>query len=261
MPTESSIRNSKATLAQSLDRPGVVEAATQRIAEIADAADYGNACMRLQELARMLGCQSAAFATFMEDDPWHQTYRFLLACHPAWCAQYQRLAWFADDPWLNYARKHNQPARSTEIPVESDQQRVVVELAKVHGIASALIVPSPSSGGLTRLGVLMLGTDTPDYFNSQAYPRLKVLARALSAELLDWLTTAIRNELRSAANLSDADLELLRAERAGLSSKAIGRATQTSETSVDSRFQRIIAKLKVPSRKAAAQMAAENGLI
>jgi DNA-binding CsgD family transcriptional regulator len=261
MATESSVCNSKASLADTIDQPGVVDDATRRVADLSRASDYASACTRLSELSHLLGCQSAAFATFMEDDPWHQTYRFLLACHPAWCAQYQRLAWFSDDPWLNYARKHHQPARCAQIPIESDRQRVVVELARTHGVASALIVPSPSSGGLTRLGVLMLGSDTPNFFDSDAYPRFKVLARALSAELLDWLTASIRQELRSASNLSDADLELLRAERAGLSSKAIGRATQTSETSVDSRFQRILAKLKVPSRKAAAQMAAENGLI
>ena len=54
---------------------------------------------------------------------------------------------------------------------------------------------------------------------------------------------------------------MLAQERLGRGTKAICSALQMSPTAVNSRFQRLNAKLGVPNRKAAAQLAAEYGLI
>lgn len=234
-----------------------------RIASLHEAWDQGDACERLEQIAHLIGCKNAAFATFIANDPWHQSYRFLLACHKSWCAKYQSLAWFADDPWLDYARTNFAPARDYEIPCRTTKQTEIVELARSFGVQSALIVPSPSGGGLSRLGVLMLGANEPGYFDvpPAVYGKVKAIGRALCAELHDWTTANMRSELMESAKLTEADLSLLRHERAGMSSKEIERVSGVSRASIDSRFQRIMSRLRVPSRRAAAVLAAEHGLI
>ena len=241
--------------------PQLADQAATRFGSIAATDDPSQACMVLGECASMLGVESAAFATFLEEDPWHQSYRFLLACHPAWCAEYQRLGWFVDDPWLIYARTNTVPARSSEIPARNERQQSIVDLATRFGVEAALIVPVPASGNISRLGVLMLGSSQPDFFDSPRFAKYKVLARALAMELHDWYIAFMRREMLAAAKLSDADIEMLRHERAGISTKVIARHMEMTPSAVDSRFQRIIARLGVPNRRAAARKAAEYGLI
>jgi DNA-binding NarL/FixJ family response regulator len=68
-------------------------------------------------------------------------------------------------------------------------------------------------------------------------------------------------EIVEIARLTSDDIVLLTHERRGHSSKAIAAALSTSEQAVNSRFQRMNARLGVPNRRAAAQLAAEFGLI
>lgn len=244
-----------------LESSGHAEKVMDEIAEISKAPDVSEAVQVLKHISGMLGCKSAAFASFLQDDPWHQSYRFLLACHPAWCASYQSLAWFADDPWLAYARTNVLPARDDEIQVRTPKQQEIVELARRFDVVSALIVPAPSPGSLSRLGVLMLGSSEPGFFLKVDSKKLRLLARALASELHDWYTARLASELIETAKLTELDLDLLRHERAGLSSKEIERLIGSSAHAIDSRFQRILSRLKVQSRRSAAQMAAEYGLI
>lgn len=247
--------------AAGLRLPASTDRIATKIAQIGSITGPEDACALLKEIAHDLGCESSAFATFLQDDPWHQTYRFLLACHPSWCAQYQKLAWFADDPWLLYARANVRPALAAEIPCHTVKQEGILALARRFDVRAALIVPAPASAGLTRLGVLMLGSPDDLHFDSPEFPKLKVLARSLSSEFLDWYTSYLREEFRRASKMTDLDIELLKFERLGVSSKEIFRLTGVSSKSVDSRFQRIIGRLKVGSRRAAAQLAAEYGLL
>ena len=110
------------------------------------------------------------------------------------------------------------------------------------------------------------------YILSQFYRSfLAVIAPELARELsLDpqalgnlqaWWIATMRRALMDASGLSSAELTLLVYERRGLATKHIAGITGTSTSSVDSRFQRINAKLDAPNRKAAAQLAAEYGLI
>ena len=247
--------------AAAADYPVSTDSIATKIAMVSSMAGPEEACSLLREIASELGCESSAFATFLQDDPWHQTYRFLLACHPSWCAQYQRLAWFADDPWLLYARANVRPALSTEIPSQTAKQEEVLALARRFDVRAALIVPAPASAGLTRLGVLMLGSSDDMHFDKPGFAKLKVLARSLSSEFLDWYTVYLRDEFRRTSKLTDLDIELLKLERLGMSSKEICRAIGLSANAVDSRFQRMISRLKVANRQAAAQLAAEYGLV
>ena len=90
---------------------------------------------------------------------------------------------------------------------------------------------------------------------------LKLIARSLAMELHEWWVRVVRTELMVDAALTTEDLQLLKLERSGLSTKDIARDLAISLRAVDSRFYRVNAKLGTPSRKASARIAAEYGLI
>lgn len=231
------------------------------IRRLAQAEDEAQAVDVLVAASDRMGTDAAAFVSFVRDDPSHESFRFLLACDPVWCLEYERRAWYSTDPWLQYALTHSEPIRARDIPTTSAQERSVVELATQYGFRSALIVPAPSSGGLTRLGVLCLGSDDERFFDDDGFLPLRLLARTLAMELHEWWIARIKHELVINARLQEEDLTLLKHERLGLGTKQIASALDMSPNAVNSRFQRMIAKLGVPNRKAAAQLAAEYGLI
>jgi DNA-binding NarL/FixJ family response regulator len=83
----------------------------------------------------------------------------------------------------------------------------------------------------------------------------------VAMELHEWWSARMRDDLIQDAHITVEDLALLSQEWLGHGTKAIARALRLTPASIDSRFQRINAKLRVANRKAAARLAAEYGLI
>lgn len=80
-------------------------------------------------------------------------------------------------------------------------------------------------------------------------------------EMHGWWIERIKHEVIEYARLTEEDLALLAHERLGMGTKVMSTALHMSPHSINSRFQRMNARLGVPNRKAAAQLAAEYGLI
>jgi hypothetical protein len=234
---------------------------SQIVQQVPSAADEAQALSLLAEAAHRLGADAAVFVSFIRDNGAHESFRFLLACDPVWCCEYEKRAWYASDPWLTYALTHSEPVRSSQIVVKSKPHRAVLDLAAEFGFRSAVIVPAPSSGGLTRIGVLCLGSRTPGFFEDPGFIALKVSARGLAMELHEWWIGQIKRELIAETHISEDDLALLRHERLGHSTKVIAAELKTTVCAIDSRFQRLNQKLGTPNRKASATIAAEYGLI
>jgi DNA-binding CsgD family transcriptional regulator len=256
-----SVADRPAELAEVVARPDYFGRVGEVVRRIPMAVDEAEAVELLSEAAERMGADSAIFGSFVRDDPTHESYRFLLACDPLWCLEYERHAWYPNDAWLDYAKNHSEPVRASEIPVESREQCAIAALAAEHGFRSAVVVPAPSSGRLTRMGVLCLGSSMEGYFESEGFASLRFLARALAMELHEWWIGRIKQELVVKGRITDEDLLLLRLERQGLSTKEIAAQLGVSDCSINSRFQRVTTRLCVPNRRAAAAMAAEYGLI
>jgi DNA-binding CsgD family transcriptional regulator len=229
--------------------------------EIESTTDRWRAVELLEEATQRMGAQVAIFASFIRDDASGESYRLLLACDPQWCVEYEQKAWYENDPWLNYAIEHTAPIRGSEIPVATHAQRSIVELTQRFGFASSVIVPTPSSRGRSRRGVLCLGSSVPGYFEAEGYLKFKVVARSVAMELHEWWLKRLQEELVDASGITAAEVRLLHLERDGLSTKEISERLSMTPMTVNSRFQRIRAKLGVTTRKAAAHLAAEYGLL
>jgi len=208
-----------------------------------------------------LGGDAAVFTTFLCEDETLSTYRSVLACDPLWGTEYARNGWFVDDPWLQYAMCHAEPVRASELRVEKTAERIVVDAAALYGFRSAVIVPAPTSAGQARVGMLAVGSNTAGYFDGDGYAAFRLVALSLAMELHAWWHRHIRQELVARARITEADLVLLRHEQAGHTSKVIAKALQIDARTIDSRFQRISAKLGAANRHAAVRLAKIYGLI
>lgn len=215
----------------------------------------------LWEATLRMGAEASVFASFIREGETCRSHRLLLACDPTRFSEYERAHRCEFDPWITYATKHSEPVRNSEVTVAGDAARAAVELTRRFGFRSAVIVPVPSSGGLSRTGVLCLGSSKPGYFDDDGYVTLKVIARGVAMELHEWWIRRLREEMVATSGITPMDLALLSHELLGHTTKTIARHLGASISSVDSRFQRLNIKLGTASRKAAARLAAEYGLI
>jgi hypothetical protein len=208
-----------------------------------------------------LGADAGVFMSYLRDDATRASYRSLLACDPVWASEYARRGWFEHDPWLRHATHDTEPVRSSELKLASADEAAFTTTSAGFGFASAVIAPAPTCVGLSRVGVLCLGSNRQGFFDDEGYAKVRVLARSLAMELHRWMLQAIRQELLIKSRITTADIELLRHEEAGHSSKVIGAALNIEAKTVDCRFQRVSAKLEAPDRRTAVRIARLYGLL
>lgn len=231
------------------------------IGRIAAAGEAHDVLALFGDAVPALGAESGTFLSFIRDDALLSSYRCLHVGDPGWGAEYARGESFADDPWLEYAMHESEPVRVCDLQVKSTRQQVFVDTAARFGYANALIVPSPSPQGQARVGMLCLGSSSDRAFDGDTFPTVRLLARTLAMELHGWMRRSIRAELMRRSNVTEDDLELLRHELVGHSSKVIAAALNTEAKTIDCRFQRVSAKLGAANRRAAVRIAKLYGLL
>jgi DNA-binding NarL/FixJ family response regulator len=109
--------------------------------------------------------------------------------------------------------------------------------------------------------MLVLGSETIDAFEGDHYAPVKVLSRSLAMELNGRLGELLGREILLSGHLTATDLLLLSYARKGLATKNISREVGLTAEAIDTRFRRMNSKLHTPSRKAAAKLASDYGLI
>lgn len=220
----------------------------------------------LTEAVDHLGADAGYYASVVLEAETVISHRLLLACDPTFGLALERFVAAGDDPWLLRAMTTSEPfcasCASATLHGGSELERYAAE----HGFRSAMVMPVPAGGGMprrrvVRLGVMVLGSRSDGFFENDDSPSLRLLARALALELHESYGSFLSRERIRADAISPADLELLRRDRAGETTKAIARALNTTPHAVDQRFYRLGMKLGARSRHAAVRLAVEYGLI
>jgi DNA-binding CsgD family transcriptional regulator len=241
--------------------PGYADRVSAAAERIASASDPAAAQRLLIDGIAVLGAPNAFFASFLRDGADIAGCRFMLACEPEGCRPNLDADALLHDPWLAYTTHHAAPILASALWAADRGGHELIAPAHRHGFASTLLVPAHSGPGHSRIGLLALGSPQPGFFEGDGLPRFRIGARALATELHDWWQTRLRSELVARSRLTAAELELLRHEHCGHSSKHIARALDVSPCAIDSRFQRISARLGVANRRAAVRLAVECGLL
>lgn len=208
-----------------------------------------------------LGAEQAVFVSYLRDDESHESYHFLLAADARWCLEYKKMARFTSDPWLSYAANHAEPIAALAIPIHTSDQQAAVELARRYGMVSVCIAPAHALGSSSRVGMLALGAPLLGMFDGTGFEQVRLLARSLSLELHDWWSRFLRAALIERLSISEIEIEMLRLEIAGLGTKTAAIRLGLSEATVNTRWQRLNAKLGVPQRRQAANTAARFGIV
>jgi DNA-binding CsgD family transcriptional regulator len=228
---------------------------------VANASEQSTVLALLREGTDALGAENAVFVSFVRDNADLSACRFMLACDPAWCRQYLDAGCIAHDPWLAYAAHHSEPIIASTLAITDPERQRAIHLATRNGFASCVLVPAHSGAGHSRISVLCLGSPTPGHFESGGFGRFKIGAGAMALELHDWWLARIRRDLIVKARITQSDVELLRHQQQGHSTKRIAAELHVSKSSINSRFQRMNTKLGVANRRMAARLASECGLM
>ncbi|MBI3345675.1 MAG: autoinducer binding domain-containing protein [Burkholderiales bacterium] len=228
--------------------------------QISSAANTADALTFFKHALRLIGADAGVFLSALREGADRTSYRSLLACDPLWVTEYTKVDQHEHDPWLRHAMHSTEPIRSSELAVRPDEEEFV-RMSSRLGFSSALIVPAPSNANGSRIDVLCLGSHNLCFFDGHGYPKAQILAEMLVMALHRWLLRAMRNELLSQSRIRPDEIDLLRHQEAGHSSKTIGAALHVEAKTVDCRFQRLAAKLDVPDRRAAARIARLYGLL
>lgn len=220
----------------------------------------------LTEAVDHLGADAGYYASVVLEGETVISHRLLLACDPTFGLALERFVAAGDDPWLRQAMTTSEPFCASHASATHYGGSDLERFAAKHGFRSALVMPVPAGGGMprrrvVRLGVMALGSWSVGFFENEASPSLRVLARALAMELHESYGSFLSRERIRADAISPTDLELLRRDRAGETSKAIAREMKTTLHAIDQRFYRLGLKLGARSRHAAVRIAVEYGLI
>jgi hypothetical protein len=225
------------------------------------ARDDGGAIRALQQVTRVFGASGAMFNHFIRHDASLTVLRTLVACDAPWTSAYAAEGWFDDDPWLQHAAQCATTVLASDIKPASERQQAIADTLAAHGFASAIVVPAPSNVGRSRIGALCIGSAQAGYFEGAALPILRPVVRGLAMELSDWWLLQMRTGLVARAEVTADDLELLKHEAQGHTSKTIARCLHTEIAAIDSRFQRLNRRLGVACRRDAMRLGRLYGLI
>jgi len=228
--------------------------------DIAKAASEQAAVELLWRAVRTLGADAGVFVSAIKEEAARMSIRSLLACDPRWAHQYANANWHDHDPWLRHALDSQTPIRGEELRVRLDE-REFIEKSTTLGFASSIVVPAPTCFGGARYGVLVLGSNHAQCFANGDYEMLRIVSRALAMELHEWLLRALREDLLERSGITPDEIDLLRHEAAGHTSKMIAAALGVKPRAVDYRFQCVSAKLNAPDRRTAMRIARLYSLI
>lgn len=216
----------------------------------------------LERFKALLGIDHASFISLIKDDGSHESVRFLGAVRETgWYMAYRRANAIEADPWLTYSMQNTTPVCDADIPLRSQTEHDVRKIAQRFGICSAFVVPAPSSPGRSRLGIFLLGSSTPNYFESPAVRRIQPLVQGVAMMIHEWWIRRLRESLVRQIKLLPDEIELLRLIRNGMSTTEIALSLQLPESTINKRAQRINGKFGQPSRAVCARIATEYGLI
>lgn len=256
-----SINDTKAPRACETARQTQVTDALSAIDRIRSAGDAAECLERLLAATRAIGATGSLYIVAIPEGGPELSSIALFACDPGFALQAFDFAPMETHPWVRFARAHTTPGTAGQVQIDSAADAAAVELARTFGFVSCLIVPTIAAAERGRVELLCLGEAREDGFEGEDRHIVRLLARALAAEMRDWFTTHLRASLQRATRLQAIDVQLLAYERGGLSSKEIAQRTGMSIAAVDSRFQRLNRRLNCASRKASARRAAEHGML
>jgi DNA-binding CsgD family transcriptional regulator len=219
-------------------------------AEVQDAA---------QQIVEYFGLDAFVFGA-LSRSVGHEHHRYLVGCAPEWCFAYTQNKWYAIDPFIEYALRNTAPVVASDVQIETQGQRRLLDAAVEYGYRNGIIVPAHSSAS-SWVGILYLPTQRDEEYVRGAYAKHRSLMRAFALELLEWWDIRLRETGAADFDLDELDLELLAKVYEDATVEEAAAEIGVPVFRIQGRLKKLYAKLGVNSKRSAAEKAAALGLI
>ncbi|MGZ2749897.1 autoinducer binding domain-containing protein [Burkholderia stagnalis] len=216
---------------------------------------------RVAELVQQHGAEHFVFVSLQPSDfsSTRTTHRFLIGCSSRWCQLYNENHWYLTDPCLEYARANTAPVTGANLPIQTDGQRRMLDVAADNGFRSIYIVPAHTSEQ-GRIGVLYLGSSEQPIVGEARFRTSRSFFRALALELLDCTTRMKRIDVIQKCGLTQEDVKLLARVRLGFKASEIANELGVSVKTVYRQFKVLHEKTGTTNITVAVKFAEDNDI-
>ncbi len=215
------------------------------------------------EIVTALGANWFVYTTMLPPElkKTDESYHYFIGCRQELCEMYSNRMWMMNDPFMDYALSNSAPILRSKIKALTAGQEEMLRCGAEHGFRSALVVPTHTSMGKKRLGLLYIGSELPPDEGEQLLWRKRVQFGALGHELLQWWNTRLRRQAMRRYSLLQEDIELLELVRKGKVASEIAAIYDMKVSVVYRKWESIKEKLDVEKIDHAVVAAEAIGLL
>lgn len=190
-----------------------------------------------------------------------ESYHYFIGCREELCEMYSRRMWMMNDPFMDYALSNSAPILRSKIKTVTAGQDEILRCGAEYGFRSALVVPTHTSMGNKRMGLLYIGSELPEEEGEPMLWRKRVQFGALGHELLQWWNARLRKQAIRRYSLLQEDIELLQLVRKGKVASEIAAIYDVKVSVVYRKWEAIKEKLDVDKIDHAVVAAEAVGLL
>jgi DNA-binding CsgD family transcriptional regulator len=215
------------------------------------------------DIVTRLGANWFVYTTMLppESKKTDESYHYFIGCREELCAMYSKRMWMMNDPFMDYALSNSAPVLRSKIKTLTAGQDEILRCAAEYGFRSALVVPTHTSMGKRRMGLLYIGSELPEEEGEPMLWSKRVQFSALGHELLQWWNAKLRKQAMRRYSLMQEDIELLQLVRKGKVASEIAAIQDMRVSAVYRKWGTIKEKLDVDKIDDAVTVAEAIGLL
>lgn len=232
-----------------------------KLSSISSCQCSGELMQTIYSLLYDVGIDSFIYISFDKNNEHIKSFRYMVGCDHKWAIEYTNRKWFSIDQFISYARCFDKPILISEYSVETRGQVDLMNHYHSHGFRSGMVIPSHCVFN-NRAGVLIVGNDCVHVKGNIVFAKNKYYLREISIEILSWLNIFLQPKDIDIRQLTDIDLKLLKLSFfEENTSNDIAMLTSLTSSQVNNRFRKINKLFGVDSRRDAANVAVDLGII
>lgn len=214
-------------------------------------------------IVNQLGAEWFVYTTMLPPElkKTDESYHYFIGCREELCETYNRRMWMMNDPFMDYALSNSAPILRSKIKTFSAGQAEILSYGAEHGFRSALVVPTHTSMGNKRMGLLYIGSELPEEEGEPMLWRKRGQFSALGHELLQWWNTRLRKQAMRRYSLLQEDIDILQMVRKGKVATEIAALYDVKVSVVYRKWEAIKEKLDVEKMDDAVTAAEAIGLL
>jgi DNA-binding CsgD family transcriptional regulator len=233
------------------------------ICELEQCATEDDANSLTMQVVRQLGADWFVYATLLppELNKADESFHYFIGCREELCDIYRQRMWKMNDPFLEYALSNSAPILGSKVKLATPGQAEILRTGADLGFRSGLVVPTHTSMGNKRLGLLYIGSELPPQDGEPMLWQRRGQFVALGHELLQWWNTRLRHQAMRKYSLVKEEIEILQLVRKGKVASEIAAIYDVKVSAIYRKWESLKEKLDVEKIEHAVIVAESIGLL